>query len=84
MGEIYETEEPPKFRVRVTAEDRLYYVTLVRNNRDIFFDGGASTESKFSLTDDMIEPGEYFYYVRVQQRNDQMAWSSPIWINYKP
>jgi len=25
-------------------------------------------------------PGESYYYVRVIQVNDQMAWSSPIWV----
>jgi hypothetical protein len=31
-----------------------------------------------------MDAGVSFYYVRVMQRDGQMAWSSPIWVNYKP
>jgi hypothetical protein len=26
------------------------------------------------------QPGENYYYVRVIQKDGQMAWSSPIWV----
>jgi len=84
MGEEYETSEFPKLKIRVEGSAPIYYVTLVRNNRDIYFNGGDSTLCKFTYKDDMIEPGVYCYYVRVQQRDDNMAWSSPIWVNYNP
>ena len=28
--------------------------------------------------------GDDFYYVRVRQKNDQWAWSSPIWVGVPP
>jgi hypothetical protein len=39
-------------------------------------------ESQVDLTyvDERPVAGESYYYVRVQQANGQMAWSSPIWI----
>jgi hypothetical protein len=39
-----------------------------------------SNAVKFSYRD--IEPpeGENYYYVRVQQTDGQLAWSSPIWV----
>ena len=40
--------------------------------------------AKFSYTDNNPREGENYYYVRVTQRNGQMAWSSPIWLRYKP
>lgn len=39
---------------------------------------------KFSYTDTNPRKGENYYYLRVTQLNGQMAWSSPIWMNYKP
>jgi len=34
----------------------------------------------FQFRDQSPSPGESYYYVRVIQVDDQMAWSSPIWI----
>jgi hypothetical protein len=34
----------------------------------------------FTFVDNQAAPGESYYYVRVIQVDDQMAWSSPIWI----
>ena len=39
---------------------------------------------KFSYTDEKPKEGENYYYVRVTQLNGQIAWSSPIWMRYKP
>jgi hypothetical protein len=35
---------------------------------------------RFDLTDRRESTGRDWYYVRVRQRNDQWAWSSPIWV----
>jgi len=38
----------------------------------------------FSFRDADAIPGESYYYVRVQQEDGQMAWASPIWVEYRP
>jgi len=38
----------------------------------------ACYSGHWEYTDDFAEPA--YYYVRVKQRNGQMAWSSPIWL----
>jgi hypothetical protein len=37
----------------------------------------------FAYTDADTKSGEAYYYVRVQQQNGQIAWSSPIWVKYE-
>ena len=50
--------------------------------RRIIRDGERDVE--FSYTDER-EPGEGdYYYVRVRQVNDAMAWSSPVWVGGYP
>ena len=47
----------------------------------------ATTEAKFTWTDPapVREAKEAsYYYVRVTQTDEQMAWSSPMWVTYKP
>ncbi len=36
---------------------------------------------KFQYTDSNPLPGENRYYVRLQQEDGNMAWSSPVWIH---
>jgi len=37
-------------------------------------------EADFAFVDHQPLAGESYYYVRVQQVDEQMAWSSPTWI----
>ena len=37
----------------------------------------------FEFTDKGSVAGRHFYYVRVRQDNEMLAWSSPMFINYK-
>jgi len=39
--------------------------------------------AKFSYVDREGKGKESYYYVRVTQLNGQMAWSSPIWVNFE-
>ena len=44
----------------------------------------APGAAAFSFTDAQIQPGRNAYYVRVMQEDGEMAWSSPIYVNYEP
>ena len=53
-------------------------LTLRRVIRD------GSRDITFSLNDsDNTDQGDY-YYVKVEQANDAIAWSSPIWVGGYP
>jgi len=45
---------------------------------------GTGSEEKFDFTDNALTPGTHYYYVRVWQENEQIAWSSPVWVTYVP
>jgi hypothetical protein len=40
------------------------------------------SSAAFEYRDADIKPGESYYYVRVEQAAGQLAWSSPIWVDY--
>ena len=44
----------------------------------------AATQAEYawqgSFTHQVQEPGRSWYYVRVRQKNGQMAWGSPVWV----
>lgn len=62
---------------RVTHEQTVDHYTDRTTLRRVITDGAK--EVAFSFTDSGAKQGDY-YFVRVVQANDAIAWSSPVWI----
>jgi hypothetical protein len=98
MGSTYEAARPPQFHVRVGGTNRIDSVQLVKYTGEgyvtLHSDRPAGDTSEFRFTDEDFS-GDSMYYVRVTQVDEypgrtyadpapEMAWSSPIWIEYRP
>jgi hypothetical protein len=70
-----------KFAIDGTAP--IKRVTLVRNekNHQQWEPGTKTFEQTF--TDEAPLPGENRYYLRIEQSDGNMAWSSPVWVQVK-
>lgn len=83
MGADAAIDGAPTFRVHVEGTDRLAEVEVVKNNGRVYRQTPGTRAVDFEYRDSE-EPGEEadFYYVRVRQadRDQQVAWSSPIWV----
>ena len=69
----------------------------LRNENDITLTGSFPRESvlihplvfsehfntEFDFTDKQVSDSVSWYYVRVIQKNGQLAWSSPVWVGKK-
>ncbi len=84
LGSFIETKGNPKFWLRADGTSDFKRITIVRNEKDWKhfneFEGSIFEES-FS-DEDMLD-GENRYYVRIIQRDGNMAWSSPVWVTRK-
>jgi len=81
LGSIMETAENPRFHFKIEGTGALKRVTLVRNEGDWkVFDELDGTTFETEVRDP--EPGdkENRYYLRVEQQDGNMAWSSPVWV----
>ena len=81
LGSIFQTGEKPALSIRVDGTANLRKVTVVRNEEDhhvIEAIGGHLLET--SYTDEDPPDGEVRYYIRVEQEDGNMAWSSPVWV----
>ena len=84
MGEeIDAAGEIPEIRAQLIGTDKFRELALIRNNRVIYTAKPDKKEVDFSYTDREPEAGTNFYYLRAIQANDEIAWSSPIWVNRK-
>ena len=97
MGEAFSTTEKPSLEFGVGATAPLKRITIVRNEQNwkvieppagaaagkISSDGPDSLVTG-SMIDDTPLPGENRYYLRVEQADGSMAWSSPVWVKTQP
>ncbi len=70
-----------KFSIDGTAP--IKRVTLVRNEQDHQQWEPNSKTFAQTFTDEAVTPGASRYYLRVEQSDGNMAWSSPVWVQVK-
>jgi len=83
MGEVFVASGPPELKLAVEGTAALRRVTLVRNeqNYKVWEPGARQFASTF--VDAAPLAGENRYYLRVEQADGNMAWSSPVWVTIK-
>jgi len=73
-------EEPRRVHVEVVGTEEIDRAEVVRNNRDVHVAFGSGDRLIFEWTDASPMAGTVFYYIRVRQKDGEMAWSSPVWV----
>lgn len=83
MGEVFETQGRPTLEFRIEGTAAVKRVTVVRNevNHHVIEPGTKSIRQ--SWTDETPLAGENRYYLRIEQVDGNMAWSSPLWVTVK-
>jgi len=80
MGEEYTTRKNPELHIKVIGADEIERVEIVKNNVVVYTNREPGPVVSYSYIDNNFTDDSY-YYVRVIQKDDNRAWSSPIWIN---
>ncbi|MBI3693320.1 MAG: hypothetical protein HY238_00560 [Acidobacteria bacterium] len=80
MGDILTASQPPVLKVRVIGAGPLARVVVIKNNRLVHAVEPGQKETAFDFRDNDFQKGESYYYVRVEQVDGSLAWSSPIWV----
>ena len=70
----------PKLLVKVVGTAPIRQIDIVREGAFIHTVQNRGAEIDIAFIDNDAPAGDTYYYVRVQQANEQIAWSSPIWI----
>ena len=83
MGQEIVAEEPQPIQVRVRGTDKVSAIHLVRDGSYVYKVGPGKPEAEFEYLDVDGGSGDHWYYVRVEQEDGELAWSSPIWISQR-
>ena len=80
MGEKLPSGEPARLEVSVRGVKPLKEVAVVKNGNFVYQKEPNSTDFTFKFADPEPVAGPAYYYVRARQVDDEIAWSSPVWV----
>ncbi|MGQ8335481.1 DUF3604 domain-containing protein [Sunxiuqinia sp. A32] len=84
-GSVVKSANAPKISVNVKGQRELSKVEILKNSKVIkeYTVAGGSLEFNEQFVDELYqdESDVLYYYVRVTQKNNEIGWSSPIWID---
>lgn len=85
MGDEFQSAEKPVLKLKVTGTNAIERIDLVRNNNYVYT-AAPKTGATATVSYIDMEPktGLNMYYFRVQQADGEIAWASPVWVNYTP
>ena len=69
-----------KLWVNVIGTAAIRQIDIIKNNTFVHTRQNLDRQVSFTFVDNEQTAGESYYYVRVQQIDGQLAWSSPIWV----
>ena len=70
----------PKLVVKVVGTQPVRQIDVVRGNEFVHTRHPHTKEVSFEFLDNQPLKEESYYYVRLIQNDDQIAWSSPVWL----
>ena len=83
MGDAFLSSEMPVLKVKAVGTVPLSRIVVIKDNEFVYTAEPGTKQSSFEFRDEKVQGGESYYYVRVEQSDGSLAWSSPIWVNYQ-
>ncbi len=83
MGEEYTARSEREIFVKVIGTAPIAVIEILQDNQVIFTRKGKKEIEEFTWYDrkPLNCKVSYYYYVRVTQKDGEMAWASPIWVS---
>jgi hypothetical protein len=82
MGDEFSLAAAAPLRVKIEGPDAIAAVAVIRDGGVVYSAEPKKRSVEFEYKDTSPAKGRHYYYVRVEQQNKLMAWSSPMFITY--
>lgn len=83
MGDEFQMDKALPLRVKVRGTRAIVKAEIIKDSKVIYSTEPKQQNVQFEYTDKDGVNGRHYYYVRVQQDDQTIAWSSPMFINYR-
>ena len=67
-------------RIRIHGTDTIEQVEVICDEETVWSDAPDSEDAVYDEVQLPATEGESYYYLRARQRDDNMVWASPVWI----
>jgi hypothetical protein len=84
MGDEFRTREAPTLQMAVIGTKPLAQIDVLKDSAVVETIRPGKREYRGTWTDPKPVVGVHYYYVRVLQADEELAWASPLWIDYAP
>jgi hypothetical protein len=82
MGDEFRTGAAPSLEMNVLGTAPIAQIDVLKDSEVVATFKPGKAEYRGAWTDPRPAAGTHYYYVRVQQEDGQLAWASPMWIEY--
>jgi hypothetical protein len=82
QGDEFETHTAPALWMSVTGTDDLAKIDIIRDSKIVAALDPQGRHHEGTWTDPHAEEGAHYYYIRVLQKDGEIAWASPLWIRF--
>jgi hypothetical protein len=82
MGDEFRSNAAPALEVNVVGTGPVARIDILKDSEVVETIKPGRAEYKGKWTDPRPTEGTHYYYVRVQQEDGQLAWASPMWVEY--
>jgi hypothetical protein len=82
MGDEFKTGQAPSLQIKVIGTAGLSKVEILKDSDVVETFQPGKSEFQQTWTDPKPTAGVHYYYVRVQQADSELAWGSPMWIDF--
>ncbi|MCS6852513.1 MAG: hypothetical protein NZ700_15240 [Gemmataceae bacterium] len=83
MGDAFTTPRPPTLSIHVEGTAPVAQIDILRDCQVVATLRPNQRRFSGTWTDPQPLPGTHHYYVRVMQADEELAWGSPMWIEWK-
>jgi hypothetical protein len=83
MGDEFELRHVLPLRVKARGTNTVAKVEVIKDSKVIYSAEPGKRDIDFEFVDKAGAAGQHFYYVRMQQTDQMVAWSSPFFVNYR-
>jgi hypothetical protein len=82
QGDEFKTNAAPTLEIHVIGTGDLGKIDILRDSDVVATIEPHGPTCKCTWADPQPAPGMHYYYVRAMQRDGELAWASPLWIDY--
>ena len=84
MGDEFKTTAAPKLEIKVVGAKPLARVDVLKDSDVVETFKPGKREYSGTWTDPKPDKGVHYYYIRIEQEDGELAWASPMYIDYAP